>query len=103
MRYYVGTAINSVGDRAGAKKEYTTLTDGLCWFVRNLDVYLRRGLGKRGQAFWDDAEAVIQGLPILRKKSFHNRLLKALNAKIKETKDVALAEKLSKYVAKMGG
>jgi len=46
---------------------------------------------------------VIQGLPILRKKAFHNRLLKALNAKIKETKDVALAEKLSKYVAKMGG
>ena len=103
MRYYVGTAINSVDDRAGAKKEYTTLTDGLCWFIRNLDLYLRKGLGKRGQAFWDDAEAVIQGLPILRKKAFHNRLLKALNAKIKETKDVALAEKLSKYVAKMGG
>lgn len=103
MRYYVGTAINSVDDRAGAKKEYTTLTDGLCWFIRNLDLYLRKGLGKRGQAFWDDAEAVIQGLPILRKKSFHNRLLKALNAKIKETKDVILAEKLSKYAAKMGG
>ena len=103
MRYYVGTAINSVDDRAGAKKEYTTLADGLCWFIRNLDSYLRNGLGKRGQAFWDDAQDVIKGLPAARKRSFHKRLLTALKAKIKDTKDGFLAEKLGQYVATLGG
>ena len=103
MRYHVGTAISSVDERAGAKKEYKTLSDGVCWFIRNLDSYLRNGLGQRGQAFWDDAQDVINGLPIARKRSFHKRLLAALKAKIKDTKDVLLAEKLGQYVDQMGG
>jgi hypothetical protein len=103
MRYHVGTVIKSVDERAAAKKEYTTLTDGLCWFIRNLDSYLRNGLGQRGQAFWDDAQDVIKGLAVGRRRSFHKRLLNALNAKIKEAKDAVLVKKLGQYVAEMGG
>jgi hypothetical protein len=90
-------------ERVGAKKDYKTLSDGVCWFIRNLDSYLRNGLGQRGQAFWDDAQDVINGLPIARKRSFHKRLLAALKAKIKNTEDVLLAEKLGQYVDQMGG
>jgi hypothetical protein len=49
MRYHVGTVVKSVDERVGAKKEYTTLVDGLCWYIRNLDSYLRNGVGQRGQ------------------------------------------------------
>jgi hypothetical protein len=102
MRYYVGTVIGSVDDRVNARKDYISLVDGVCWFIRNLDSYLRNGLGKRGQAFWDDVQDVIQELPGLRRRTFHARLLAALNAKIKETKDAVLAEKLGQYMAQMG-
>lgn len=103
MRYHVGTVVNKVEERVDAKKKYTTLLDGVCWFILNLDFYLRDGLGMRGQAFWDDAQEVIRALPAGRRRSFHKRLLKALNAKIKDTKDLVLAEKLGKYAAEMGG
>ena len=102
MRYYVGTRIDNVNDRVGARKDYTTLQDGLCWFIRNLDSYLRNGIGNRGQAFWDDVSAVLTSLAPNRRRSFQKRLLSALKAKIKEASDTRLSEKLGGYAAQLG-
>jgi hypothetical protein len=102
MRYHVGTVVESVDARVGAKKEYTTLVDGLCWYIRNLDSYLKNGVGQRGQAFWDDVQDTIRELPSLKKRTFKKRLIVALKAKIKGTSDVSLVEKLRGYIDIMG-
>jgi hypothetical protein len=103
MRYHIGTVINSVDERIGAKKDYKSLVNGVCWFIRNLDSYLRNGLGQRGQAFWDDVQSVIRELAPRRKVAFRKRVVAALKAKIKATRDVELAKKLSEYVDILGG
>lgn len=81
MRYHVETIVASVDDRVGMKKEYEGLIDGICWYIRNLDSYLKNGIGRRGQAFWDDVSSVLKELPANRKSAFQKRLGVALRTR----------------------
>jgi hypothetical protein len=102
MRYHVTTTIDDVKKQGTAKRDYTTLVGGLCWYIRNLDGYLRNGIGNRGQAFMDDVREVRGELPSGQRRTFTKRLVAALKEKIRTLQDTALTQKLEKYALDLG-
>jgi hypothetical protein len=102
MRYHVGTAIDDVKKQGTAKRDYGTLVGGLCWYIRNLDSYLRNGIDTRGQAFMDDVKEVRGGLPNGQRRTFTKRLVAALKEKIRTCQDTAMTQKLEKYALDLG-
>jgi hypothetical protein len=84
MRYSVGVVISDPTDskRVSLKKDYTTLENGLCWFLSYTNRYLVSGVGKESGAFWNDVMSVFNDQESkANRKVFRERLITALEEK----------------------